>query len=69
MTPLLYRIGVMKKQSRTFTINELSALVEMSKRTIRYYIQNCLVERPEGVGKGAMTNKPTEAVEGQEKEN
>ena len=43
----------MKTQSRTFTIDELSALVEMNKRTIRYYIQNDLVDRPEGIGKGA----------------
>ena len=43
----------MKTQSRTFTIDELSALVEMNKRTIRYYIQNGLVDRPEGTGKGA----------------
>ena len=43
----------MKTQSRTFTIDELSALVEMTKRTIRYYIQNGLVDRPEGIGKGA----------------
>ena len=43
----------MKTQSRTFTIDELSALVEMNKRTVRYYIQNGLVDRPEGTGKGA----------------
>ena len=46
-------MSVMKIQSRTFTIDELSGLVEMNKRTIRYYIQNGLVDRPEGTGKGA----------------
>lgn len=28
-------------------------MVEMSKRTVRYYIQKGLVDRPEGIGKGA----------------
>lgn len=31
-------------------------MVEMNKRTVRYYIQNGLVDRPEGIGKGAFYN-------------
>jgi DNA-binding transcriptional MerR regulator len=54
MTSDMYRITVMKNGAKTFTINELCALVEMNKRTVRYYIQNNLVDRPEGVGKGAF---------------
>jgi len=43
----------MKNSNRTFTLEELCTLVEMSKRKIRFYIQKGLVERPEGIGKGA----------------
>jgi DNA-binding transcriptional MerR regulator len=53
MTLKVYRIGVMKNEAKKFTIDEICALVEMNKRTVRYYIQKGLVERPEGVGKGA----------------
>ena len=52
-TPLVYRIGVMKNEAKKFTIDEICALVEINKRTVRYYIQKGLVDRPEGVGKGA----------------
>lgn len=54
MTLLVSRIGVMKNETQKFTIDEICALVEMNKRTIRYYIQKGLVNRPEGVGKGAF---------------
>lgn len=54
MTPLVSRIGVMKNKAKKFTIDEICALVEMNKRTVRYYIQKGLVDRPEGVGKGAF---------------
>jgi len=50
MTLLVYSIGVMKNEMKEFTLNEICALVEMNKRTVRYYIQKGLVE---GVGKGA----------------
>ena len=43
----------MKNQDKRFTIEELSSLVEMNKRKVRYYIQKGLVGRPEGTGKGA----------------
>lgn len=52
----MYSIGVMKNEARKFTIDEICALVEMNKRTVRYYIQNGLVGRPEGIGKGATYN-------------
>jgi DNA-binding transcriptional MerR regulator len=54
MTLKVYRIGVMKNEIKKFTIDEVCALVEMNKRTVRYYIQKGLVDRPEGVGKGAF---------------
>jgi DNA-binding transcriptional MerR regulator len=54
MTLLVSRIGVMKNETKKFTIDEICALVEMNKRTVRYYIQKGLVDRPEGVGKGAF---------------
>jgi DNA-binding transcriptional MerR regulator len=44
----------MKNKTNKFTIDEICALVEMNKRTVRYYIQKGLVGRPEGVGKGAF---------------
>ncbi len=44
----------MKNEPKKFTIDEICALVEMNKRTVRYYIQKGLVDRPEGVGKGAF---------------
>jgi DNA-binding transcriptional MerR regulator len=44
----------MKRTSKQFTIDEVCALVEMNKRTVRYYIQKGLVTRPEGTGKGAF---------------
>ena len=43
----------MKNNAQQFTIDAICALVEMNKRTVRYYIQKGLVDRPEGVGKGA----------------
>ena len=56
MTLKVYSIGVMKNEARKFTIDEICALVEMNKRTVRYYIQKGLVGRPEGTGKGAFYN-------------
>jgi len=44
----------MKNEAKKFTIDEICALVEMNKRTVRYYIQKGLVDRPEGIGKGAF---------------
>lgn len=39
--------------SRTFTLDEIAALAELPRRTVRYYIQTGLVDRPQGIGKGA----------------
>jgi len=41
------------KDQTTFSLEQISTLVELPRRTVRYYIQSGLVDRPEGVGKGA----------------
>ena len=38
---------------KTFTLDEIAALAELPRRTVRYYIQSGLVDRPQGIGKGA----------------
>ena len=38
---------------KTFTLEEIAALAEVPRRTVRYYIQSGLVDRPQGIGKGA----------------
>ncbi|MCJ7602358.1 MAG: MerR family transcriptional regulator [Desulfobulbaceae bacterium] len=43
----------MKNTDKTFTLDELCTLVEMNKRKIRFYMQKGMVDRPEGIGKGA----------------
>jgi DNA-binding transcriptional MerR regulator len=40
-------------EARTFTLDEIAALAELPRRTVRYYIQSGLIDRPQGVGKGA----------------
>ena len=40
-------------ESKTFTPDETAALAELPRRTVRYYIQSGLIDRPQGVGKGA----------------
>ena len=40
-------------ESKTFTLDEIAALAELARRTGRYYIQSRLIDRPQGVGKGA----------------
>jgi DNA-binding transcriptional MerR regulator len=39
--------------SKKFTLDEVAALANQPRRTVRYYIQEGLVDRPEGMGKGA----------------
>jgi DNA-binding transcriptional MerR regulator len=39
--------------SKKFTLEEISTLTELTRRTVRYYIQSGLLDRPQGVGKGA----------------
>jgi len=53
MTVILYSIAIMNEQ-RTFTLDEIAALSELPRRTVRYYIQTGLVDRPQGIGKGAF---------------
>jgi DNA-binding transcriptional MerR regulator len=36
-----------------FTLDDIAALAELPRRTVRYYIQCGLIDRPEGIGKGA----------------
>ncbi len=38
---------------RIYSLDELCALVDLPKRTVRYYIQNGLLHRPEGLNRGA----------------
>ena len=41
------------KTLKQYTMKELSALVDMTARNIRFYIQQGVVDKPEGVNKGA----------------
>ena len=45
-------MGVMKEKD-TYTLDEIATLAELPRRTVRYYIQTGLIDRPEGAGKGA----------------
>ena len=38
---------------KPFTLDEIATLVDVPPRTVRYYIQKGLIDRPEGIGKGA----------------
>jgi DNA-binding transcriptional MerR regulator len=40
-------------EAKTFTLEEIAALAELPRRTVRFYIQSGLIDRPHGVGKGA----------------
>ena len=45
------------------TLEELSTLVDIPKRTVRFYVENGVVDRPEGVKKGAYyTQKHVEQL-------
>ncbi len=46
-------VSVMKKNEQYFTLNELATLVELPRRTVRYYIQIELIDRPKGLGRGS----------------
>jgi DNA-binding transcriptional MerR regulator len=41
------------KANKEFTLDQVCALVDLPKRTVRYYIQLGLVARPEGAARGA----------------
>lgn len=42
-----------KPPSHSYSLDELCALVDLPKRTVRYYVQIGLVSRPEGEKRGA----------------
>lgn len=39
--------------TKVFSLDEIAALSELPRRTVRYYIQSGLIDRPQGIGKGA----------------
>ena len=43
----------MDTKNRLFTLDELARAVALPRRTVRYYIQIGLLDRPEGLGRGA----------------
>jgi len=43
----------MDKSNHTFSLNELALLTDIPRRTVRYYIQNELLDRPDGRGRGS----------------
>ena len=46
----------MKEKKSLYTLGELCSLVDMPRRTVRYYIQVGLIDRPGGSGRGAHYN-------------
>jgi len=42
-----------KKDEKTYTLDELSTVTGITKRNVRYYMQKGLVDRPKGTGKGS----------------
>src|SRR5690242_2008341 len=46
-------MAAMNEPGRQFTLDELATLTGTPVRTIRFYIQQGLVPRPEGVARGA----------------
>ena len=44
---------MIQKNEHAFTLKELAAMVDMPRRTVRYYIQIELIDRPNGLGRGA----------------
>ena len=43
----------MKNETPRFSLDELCALVDLPRRTVRFYMQQGLVDRPIGSGRGA----------------
>ena len=43
----------MENEERSFTIDELAELTGTSRRTVRFYVQSGLLDRPEGTARGA----------------
>jgi DNA-binding transcriptional MerR regulator len=50
---VIVSIFTVMKDDKQFSLNELSALVDLPGRTIRYYIQSGLLNKPLGKGRGA----------------
>lgn len=48
-----YVIFISMESERTYTLTELCELANLPKRTVRYYIQQGLLEPPVGAGRGA----------------
>ena len=46
----------------TFTLDEIAALTELPRRTVRYYIQLGLVDRPRGDTGGSLHEPPSGAA-------
>lgn len=44
---------MMPNDTERFSLDELCSLADLSRRTIRFYIQEGLVDRPEGAKRGA----------------
>lgn len=42
-----------EREEHSYTLEELAALVDVPRRTIRYYIQEGVVDGPQGAGRGA----------------
>ncbi len=55
MTAIVSIFTVMKEEKQ-FSLTDLSMLVDLPSRTIRYYIQAGLLEKPLGKGRGAHYN-------------
>ena len=53
-TVLLYYNAVMKEKEPRFGLSDLCSLTGLTRRTIRYYIQLGLADRPEGSRRGAF---------------
>ena len=54
---ILDSVGVIylnMKHEKTYTLDELSSLTAVPKRTIRFYVQSGLVPKPEGANRGAF---------------
>lgn len=43
----------METENRLFTLDELARAIALPRRTVRYYIQIGLLDRPNGLGRGA----------------
>ncbi len=54
MTVEVLHNSAMPDRPEKFSLDDLCALADMPRRTVRYYIQQGLVDRPEGARRGAF---------------